>query len=210
MDPYAGAAKEAPASGDRYIVFAANPGRLGEGEPKVAAWLAGLVAQDRFGADTRLHVRSHPNDGLWRERFGALASLPRVTVEPPGGGDLRQLARLLRGASVVVASAGSINLDAIALDTPTIGLAWEDESLPYWDRPARAYEFEHLAAVAGGPGFPLARTPEELEARIAEAIADCARGADARRALRERFIGVLDGRAAERVAAEIAAMAGRE
>ena len=192
--------------GERYILFAANPGRLSLCEPEIAAWLAERLEAGRFGSGVRLHLRCHPNDREWQLRFGALARHPRVTIEPPGKADLAYLANLIRHAELVVASAGSMNLDAVALDTPTIGLAWEDESLPYADRPARAYELEHLAAVAQEDGLPLARTFAELEGLIDEGLADRQNRAEGRRRLRRRFVEPLDGRASVRVAEEIVAV----
>jgi hypothetical protein len=190
---------------ERYIVFAANPGRLSQYEVEIAAWIADALRDGRLGP-ARLYLRCHPNDQHWRDRFGELASHPAVTIESPRLADLAQLANLVRHAEVVVASAGSINLDAIALDTPTIGLAWEDASQPYWDRQARLYDLEHLAAVADQEGFPLAHGFAELAVLIKEALTERARRGPGRRALRERFIEPLDGRGAERIAAQIAAM----
>ena len=195
-----------PADG-RLIVFAANPARLGLQEPQIAQWLADRIAAGRYGGGMRLHLRCHPNDEQWRERFARLTSHRAIHIEPPQADGLGDLAELLRYAQVVLASAGSINLDAVALDTPTIGLALEDESVPYWDRQARQYEFEHLAAVLQNDGIPLAHSYDELDRFITEALETPSRRAPGRRAIRERFIGPLDGKASLRVASEILAMA---
>jgi hypothetical protein len=215
MDPYAWPASRlgreeflAKAGFDpreRYVVFAANPGRLSHKEPEIAAWLADRLRE----SGVRLHLRCHPNDTHWSERFAALRAQPGVRVEPPRSGDLEQLANLIRHAEVVVASAGSINLDAVALDTPTIGLAWEDTSVAYWDRQARVYELEHLAALTQGDGLPLAHDLAELESLVREALEDRSRRAAGRRELRRRFLEPLDGGASARIADEIAAMAVR-
>ena len=217
MDPYAVAGtflergeflrRSGYAEAERYLVFAANPGRLSHGEPEVATWLAEALRKRSFGrTDLRLHLRCHPNDQCWKERFGALADHPAVRIEPPRKAELAQLANLIRHAEVVIASAGSINLDAVALDTPTIGLAWEDESQPYWDRQARGYELEHLALVAQGEGLPLARNFEDLERLLREALGERARRAEGRRLLRSRFIDPLDGSSSARIADQIVAM----
>lgn len=217
MDVYAGQAVAGGCSamlarygypdGERLIVFAANPARLGLKEPQIARWIADRIAAGRYGARLCLHLRCHPNDDRWRERFAPLAGHSAVRLEPPQPEGLRELAELLRHAQVVLASAGSINLDAVALDTPTIGLALEDESVPYWDRQARQYEFEHLAALLQYDGLPLARSFEELDELIIEALAEPLRRAPGRRAIRDRFLGPLDGKASLRVASEILAMA---
>ena len=194
---------------ERYVLFAANPGRLGDDEPEIAAQLAQALNAGRYGQSVRLHLRCHPNDRHWRERFGGLDGHPGVHLEPPGDADIVKLANLIRHAEIVVASAGSINLDAAALDTPTVGLAWENASVPYWDRQARAYEIEHLAAVVGSQHLPVARDLMELEGMIQEALDDRSSRAAGRQALRARFIEPLDGRASARVAAQIIDMVGK-
>ncbi len=190
----------------RYILFAANAPRLGVHEPAIFSQLANLVCADQFGPDVTLICRCHPQDRDWRVRWGWAIGLKRVVVEPPDLGPLDHLAALIQHASVVIASAGSINLDAVALDTPTIGLAWEDKGLPYWDRPARAYELEHLVGLRRDPGMNFACNLEELVAACSRYLED--RDADAlgRESLRQRYLYRLDGGAAARLATEIKEM----
>ena len=190
----------------RYILFAANAPRLGVHEPGVFRRLAALVQSNAFGTDVILVFRCHPQDRNWRTRWGWALNMARVIVDPPDLGPLDHLASLIRHAGVVIASAGSINLDAVALDTPTIGLAWEDDELPYWDRPARAYDLEHLRELRNDSGMMFACDLHELVAACTRYLAD--RGADAqgRERIRHRYLYRLDGLAAARLANEIKEM----
>lgn len=193
-------------SSHRYILFAANAPRLGLHEPAVLKLLALQVQAGKFGNGVTLVCRCHPQDRNWKERWSWAADLQQVVLEPPDLGPLNHLAELIRHAGVVIASAGSINLDAVALDTPTIGLAWEDESLPYWDRPARAYDLEHLAELRHASGIMFARNIKELLASCERYLENRDIDAVAREELRNRYLFRLDGKAATRLAIEIEGM----
>lgn len=190
----------------RYILFAANAPRLGAHEPEVLMGLAQSVQRDMFWTDVTIVLRCHPQDRDWRTRWGWAIDLPRVVVEPPDLGPLDHLAMLLRHAGVVIASAGSINLDAVAVDTPTIGLAWEDIALPFEDRPARAYGLEHLKKLQESSGMMFAGNLDELVAACKRYLQDREADAAGRKALREQYLFRLDGQAASRLANEIKVM----
>lgn len=191
---------------NRFILFAANAPRLGLHEPEVFRRLASRAASGAFGADVTLLCRCHPQDSNWRARWGWAEGLPGVVIEPPDLGPLSHLAAVVRHAGVVIASAGSINLDAVALDTPTIGLAWEDPALPYWDRPARAYDLEHLSELRNGSGMMFARDMNELESACLRYLDDPKADAQGRALLRERYLFRVDGEAAARLANQIQGM----
>lgn len=191
----------------RYVLVGAYSHRLGHHEPAMCRALAEGIRNGRLGDDVTLYIRCHPLELRWRERFGELHDPPTVIVEPPQLGDLPYLANLLRHASVVVASAGTINLDAAALDTPTIAVAFESEDEPYYDRPVRRYDMEHYAAVARTGGVRLVRSQQELEDAVAGYLQDPRRDAVGRQRLREEHLEPLDGRAAQRFVDAVAAMA---
>ncbi len=191
--------------GQRYVLFAANAPRLGLHEPEVFSDLIARRHSGALPADVVLVCRCHPQDRDWQLRWGWARGIEGVIVEPPDLGPLEHLAAVIRHASVVLASAGSINLDAVALDTPTIGMAWEDERLPYWDRPARAYELEHLAGLRTSSGMMFARNLDELVSCCSSYLTDPSADADGRAELRQRYLYRLDGNAATRLVAEVEA-----
>ncbi|QEE43681.1 hypothetical protein FVA81_03400 (plasmid) [Rhizobium sp. WL3] len=185
--------------GTRYILFAANAPRLGSHEPGIVRELAAANEAGAFGNGVVVLCRCHPQDTAWQSRWGWASELPGVVVQPPDLGPLEHLTAVISQASVVLASAGSINLDAIALDVPTIGIAWEDETLPYYDRPARAYDLEHLADLLSSEGMAFARDMPSLINACQRYLADKTLDALGRATLRQRYLYRLDGGAARRL-----------
>lgn len=189
--------------GARYILVAAYTDRLGAHEPAMCRALSMEIERGRFGPGAALFVRSHPLDRNWQKRLGALARPPSVIVEPPSLGALDHLANLIRHAEVVISSAGTINLDAAALDTPSIAVAFEDEEVPYYDRAARRYDMEHVAAVMASGGIRKAASLAELIEVTRAYMADRGRDAAGRAALRAQHLAPLDGNASRRIAEAI-------
>jgi len=187
---------------ERLIVFGAYTERLGRHEPPIVAFIARRIADGAFGDGVALVVRPHPADVDWKRRLGHLANPPTVIVQEAGHGPRGQLASLMRHADVVLASAGTLCLDALVHGTPAVGVAFTDDvSVPFYDRPERMFEMEHYASVAATGGVPLAHDRTDLEELIAEALHDPSRRATERDALRELHLAPLDGRAGARFVA---------
>jgi len=182
----------------------ASPERLGHNEPRIAGDLATALAQQ----DCALVIRVHPNDRTWRERFLPLHCPPHVVVLPPELGDMQRMAAQIRNAAVLLSPAGSILLDAIALDTPAVALAFENDDEPYDDRLARRYEMEHWADIVASGGISLARSQRDLEALVTAALSDRSSGAEQRAFVRRQFLEPLDGGVADRIVAAIRRAAG--
>jgi len=92
------------------------------------------------------------------------------------------------------------------LDTPTISIAWEDGRLPYWDRPGRAYELEHLAGLRTSRGMMFARNLDELVSSCSSYLTDPSADADGREELQQRYLYRLDGKATVLLVAEVEAV----
>jgi hypothetical protein len=118
------------------------------------------------------------------------------------------MAAQIRYAAALLSPAGSILLDAIALDTPAVALAFENEDEPYDDRLARRYEMEHWAELVAGGGISLARSQRELKCLVIAAISDRNHGADQRARVRAKYLEPLDGGVADRIVAAISRAAG--
>ena len=82
-------------------------------------------AQGRYG----LLVRPHPRDGDRVARFGRAREVAGAAVMEPGYADLDRLALLLRHCACVVSNAGTVLLDAIVNDRPTVCML-SDEGAP--------------------------------------------------------------------------------
>lgn len=186
----------------RYVLMGAYPERLGQHEPALCAELVRTLAKRDNCA---LVIRCHPNDVTWQERFYPLHRPPNVIVVPPQLDNLERMANQIRHSELVLSSAGTILLDAVALDTPAVAIATEDEREPYYDRVARRYDMEHWSAVVATGGLPLARSIPELTSIISETLADRERDAAGRRRLRAEHLEPLDGCSAERLVAAIVA-----
>ncbi len=200
-------AKLGLASGARYVLVAAYSDRLGRHEPEMCRALQSALQRGEFGADVCLYVRCHPLDRGWRERLGRLHAPPLTIVEPPELGGLGHLTNLIRHAAVVIASAGTINLDAVALDTPSIALAFDEADVPYHDQAARRYDMEHVAAVMATGGIRKVGACGELIAAVHGYMADRAVDAEGRARLREQHLAPLDGQSSARIAREISRFA---
>lgn len=185
----------------RFVLFGLNGARLGPHEPSVAAHLARRIGEGAFGPKLSLLVRCHPNDGQWQNRLAGLHDPPRVVVTPPEPGRLEVLANLLRQAAVVLATSGSILLDAIALDAPTVGLAFAGDLPSTAQRMVeRYYEMDHYLPVVASGGARLVKSYPELDQALRAYLDDPARDAPGRARCRDEQLEPFDGRAGERVA----------
>lgn len=194
----------------RFVLFGLNGARLGPHEPSVAAHLARRVGEGAFGPKLSLLVRCHPNDAHWRERLAGLHDPPRVVATPPEPGRLEVLANLLRQAAVVLATSGSILLDAIAMDAPTVGLAFAADLPSEVQRMVeRYYKMDHYAPVVASGAVRLVRSFEELEQAVLSYLQNPSRDAEGRARCRAEQLEPFDGRAAERTVGLIRAEAQR-
>jgi hypothetical protein len=209
MDPYADDSlikerKEFLASlgmgpDSRYILFGGNGERLGRHEPSIATHLKEQLIAGRYGPDTTLIIRAHPIDSEWQRRFGGLHEPPRVKVMAPERGRLDFLANLLHHAGAVLASSGSILLDAIALDSPAVGIAFDgDLQVDYDLSIARFYEMDHYAPVVAGGGVSLAHDFNELDKLLTQSLDHPELGREGRKRVRVELLEPLDGKAAQR------------
>jgi hypothetical protein len=192
-------------SGRRLVLLGANSARLGPHEPGIARHLARHLAQDSRTQDVTLVIRPHPNDGQWETRFGHLADSPRVLVLPAQWGHLDFLASLLSHSQVLLASAGTVCLDAIALDTCTVGLGFDGGldvapgmSVRRW------YELDHYQPVVASGGLRLVESFSELEQAVAAYLDDPGLHALGRARCRAEQLEPLDGQASRRLVEALA------
>lgn len=190
------------ASPSTVILFALNTPRLGGHEPQIARALHRRIIAGEFGQETILVLRCHPLDTGWRERWKDFLDSPRVIVDFSNLQSLDRLAASIMHSTVVISSAGSFYLDALALERAAIGLAWEDKTLPFFDRPARAYDMEHLRPM-GEIGGSLVRDEIEL-VNVLHHVLGGAPYPRFEKGKRKQHFHELDGRSAERLAIGLA------
>lgn len=187
----------------RYILVGAYSERLGYHEPKMCEALATHLTHHKKYKDVVIYIRSHPLDMDWEKRMGYLRKHSNIFIEPPSSGNLPHLANLINYADCIISSAGTISLDAVALDKPAIAIAFEDETLPYYDRASRRYDMEHYASVMETGGVIKVESQDKLNVTVTEILDNPQLGAQKRQLLRASHLEPLDGKAADRIVSAI-------
>ena len=156
----------------------------------------------------QLLFRPHPRDGRWRERFAAAAGHDGVVVQEASYADLDDLATLLRHADAVVCNAGTILLDALVGDRPAVCVVYDEGAPPGDSWAAKNVVGKHYEELAASGAFYRAERFEEVVAGIERALERPDELAEERRRAVERVVGVVDGRAAERVVDAVTSVLG--
>lgn len=187
--------------GKKLILLGANSERLGRHEQSVAGYLSRRLKEGAWGPQASLVIRPHPNDYTWKDRFAALHDPPSVTLLPREKGRLDFLTSLLAHSSIVLASVGTILLDAIALDTCAVNIAFDgDLELGYYDSIKRWAELDHYRPVLDSGGVAWAHSFDELEEAVAAYLADPRLHAGGRERCRREQLEPMDGKASNRLA----------
>jgi hypothetical protein len=166
---------------------------------RLVDWWREAGARDRFS----LLFRPHPYDNKVKERFGVARDLPGAAVQKPSFEDLEDLVTLLQHVDCVVANAGTILLEALVNDRPSVcvtfdegapgGRSWADLNLTG----------EHYRSLLASDAFDRAGNFEELVAAVERALGDPGDLRAERQRVAREVVGEIDGRAAERVVAAI-------
>ncbi len=188
----------------RLVLFGANSKRLGRHEPAVMQAIAQRIREEAYGKPGTLLIRPHPKDHKWERRFAPLHDPPYVIVQPAEQGRLDYLTNLLYHADVVIASQGSISLDALALDSCLINIAFDgDAEVAYAESVCRTYEMDHYAGIAQSGAVHLVRSYAELDAALTTCLHQPEANRAAREWVRQAYLEPFDGCASERMVAFI-------
>jgi hypothetical protein len=160
---------------------------------------------EESGAASRLSLlfRPHPRDREWRERFAAAVSGEGMAVQEPSFTDLETLAILLEHGDCVVTNAGTILLDALVNDRPTVCVLYDEGGPPGESWALKNVSGEHYRRLMGSHAFYRANRFEEVVAGIERGLAHPAELAPERARAAREVVGEVDGHAAERVARAI-------
>ena len=161
-------------------------------------------ARDRF----QLLFRPHPRDREWRERFAAADGREGAYLQQPSYTDLEELATLLQHGDAVVANAGTILLDALVNDRPSVCVLYDEGAPPGESWAAMNVIGEHYAALVASGAFYAAESFDEVVAGIERALANPGELAEERRRVVADVVGEVDGRAGERVVDAIVSAVG--
>jgi CDP-Glycerol:Poly(glycerophosphate) glycerophosphotransferase len=147
----------------------------------------------------QLLFRPHPRDRAWRERFAAALETPGNAVQEPSYTDLETLATLLQHGDCVVANAGTILLDALVNDRPTVCVLYDEGAPPGESWAMKNVVGEHYRELIASNAFLRAERFDEVVAGIERCLAAPDELVRERRRVVDSVVGEVDGRAAERV-----------
>ena len=161
---------------------------------RIVSWWRATAA-DRVS----LLFRPHPRDARWQERFAAARDERGVHVQPASFTDMETLATLLQHADVVVANAGTILLDALVNDRPSVCVLYDEGAPPDEIWAEKNVLGEHYRELMASGSFLVASRFEELTDGIERSLAAPVELAEARRRVSLEVVGSIDGRASDRV-----------
>ena len=170
--------------------------------------------------DLQFLVRLHQLDQP--DRYAFLSGRPGLRVDTAGRkamgryrdrdfdhAESKRLADTLAYSDVVLNAASSISIDAAAVDTPVVGIAFDAKpGVPYHRSLRRYFDFTHQQNVVTSGGVRLVDSLDEMVDAVLTYLDDPTLDAEGRAHLVERLCYRLDGRAASRVAKAILAEVG--
>jgi hypothetical protein len=190
------------------VLFAGNT-------PTNAPYEGNLVTRlvrwwEETGAHERISLlfRPHPRDYLAAERYAAAETKAGAARQKASFTDLEDLAVLLKHVDCFVSTAGTILLDALVNDRPSICVLF-DEGAPAGERWADLNIVgEHYRKLAESEAFYRAHDFEELAASIERALGQPGELAPERARVAYEVVGEVDGHAADRVVQAIVEVLG--
>ncbi len=197
----------------KLILFAGIGDFLASHEWEVAKIMSEDLEAGKIAGPATILFRPHPNFLSQRERIRFLkhtifddhvaqyTGSDKSTMEM-GKEEVAHLVNSLLHADVVVTTASTITIDAVAFDKPVVCIGFDGESRePYWNSVRRFYrDFTHYRLITQTKGFKLAHSREELAGAINKYLRDPSLDRDGRKKIFDEFIWRLDGGSAQRVA----------
>jgi hypothetical protein len=163
---------------------------------RLVKWWEESGAASRFS----LLFRPHPRDREWRERFATALFREGAAVQEPSFTDLETLAVLLEHGDAVISNAGTILLDALVNDRPTICVLYDEGAPAGTSWALKNVSGGHYRQLMESDAFYRAKRFEDVVAGIERALAQPGELAQERARAAREVVGEVDGRAAERVA----------
>jgi hypothetical protein len=151
----------------------------------------------------QLLFRPHPRDRQWQTRFAAALRKSGTAVQEPSYTDFDVLATLLQHGDCVVANAGTILLDALVNDRPSVCVLYDEGAPPGQSWAAHNVVGKHYEELIASGAFLRAERFEEVVSGIERCLADPDELAAERRQVVHAVVGEVDGHASERVSTAI-------
>jgi CDP-Glycerol:Poly(glycerophosphate) glycerophosphotransferase len=186
-------------AGRPVVLYAGNIPDNSPYEGNLVARLVEWWREGERGERPSLLFRPHPYDRRVEERFGPALDVPGIAVQRPAHGDFEDLATLLEHVDCVVANAGTILLEALVNDRPSICVTYDEGAAPDLRRAGLNLQGEHYRRLLESVAFYRAGSFEELVAALERALRDPGELHAERERVSREVVGEIDGRSAERV-----------
>jgi len=185
-------------------LFAGNTPHNAPYERNLIARLVQWWRESRGDSQVSLLFRPHPYDDRVDERYGAALDEPGVSLQPQLYTDFDDLVTLLHHVDCVVATGGTIVLDALVNDRPTVLVTFGEGAPPGFDAADRAnMTGEHYRQLIASEAFYRAADFDALVDALERALQDPQELREERLRVGREVVGDVDGHAAERVVAAI-------
>ncbi len=161
---------------DTVLLYAGNAARLGAHEPSLVEHIARQINHGNYGGNIHLLIRPHPQDVDWQERYAKVSGQEmgkHVTLMPAEMGNMKTMVNTLQHADIVMATQGSISLDAAALDKKIINIAFNGTlKRSYTESVERWYEMDHYLPVVNSGGVAIVNSFDELDSTVTLLLAE--------------------------------------
>lgn len=204
-------------SAKKIILYGAMGDFLFKHEGEIANTFDELMESGKIREPAIMVFRKHPAFASPLERMQAMrhvvpdtARAERWSTGDPAADfeDLKHFINSLYHSDIVVTAASTVGMEAAIFDKPVISAAFEKTSTPYWLSAQRFRDhFYHWEELMKCGGVRKADSPQEFADAINGYLENPRRDAEGRACVRERFVGPCDGKATERLAQSLAALA---
>ncbi len=196
----------------RFILYAPMGETFSSSDWAVLDLLHQWVLERKFPKDVNFFVRFQPNDLVSEDE---LARRPWLRFDRPGtrftktrgvdwdmtGDEMSHLADTLSYAELLVCYASSMSIDAAVFGRPVININFEVKQLRHLIKsPTQFYQMEHYRNAIRTGGLRLVESQEELLQWINRYLGDPSLDQEGRLRMLKEQCGIMDGRAAMRIA----------
>lgn len=199
-------------AGARYALYVSGSSYCPD-EPDIIEKILAWADAGAFGCDLYLVVRPYQggrkqDKQFDMQKFNRFAAHPRaVFYRQEFWGDMKRteyFLNILAHADVVMGVYTTMLVEAAVLDRPLAAPAFDGyHTRPYHRSIRRFQEFDHFREVLASGAVRTARSFDDLFAILRRYLENPAADAEKRQVLRDRVCYRLDGRASERIVAEL-------